>query len=274
MNFMRLHVLLFFIPNSFFYAKWTRFLAPLFPLMILFAVMFVLKLYAWFENKLITSKKFHKENAEILAQTLMLVVVLFISVPGMAYVGIYERPDVRFTASEWVFENIPTGSTILSETANVVDIPVVPPGKDPSQYSRRYYNYISFNSYDLHENPILQEQFREYIKTADYIFVPSRRVFWNHTCARPDEVSSSNVDCIEAGYEFDRWEKLASTYSTLSDYYINLFSGQLGYQKVAEFSSFPKLEFMGYTLYELDDENAEETWAVFDHPVVRVYKRG
>jgi len=42
---------------------------------------------------------------------------------------------------------------------------------------------------------------------------------------------------------------------------------------VAEFNSYPKITLFGKTFIEFPDENAEETWSVFDHPVIRIYKK-
>jgi hypothetical protein len=65
------------------------------------------------------------------------------------------------------------------------------------------------------------------------IIIPSRRVYKNHSKEK---------------------------YPVLGRYYHDLFTGKLGFEKIAEFAT-------------LGDENAEETWTVFDHPTVRIYKR-
>ena len=150
--------------------------------------------------------------------------------PGISYLSIYQKPDVRFQASEWIYNNIQQGSYILSETANVVDIPFEIPGENIN----KNYSVISFNFYDLDGNRQLQEELKQHLKKADYIFVPSRRIFAN--------VKKKDSPVLEK-------------------YYQDLFSGKLGFKKVAEFSS------------GLNDESAEETWTVFDHPVIRIYKR-
>lgn len=105
---------------------------------------------------------------------------------------------------------------------------------------------ISFNFYDLDRDHNLQNELHTYLRKADYIFVPSRRIFKNH---------------------------LQSQYPLLNDYYQKLFSGELGFEKTAEFTSYPRIELFGKTLIEFSDEGAEETWSVFDHPVVRIYRK-
>ena len=86
----------------------------------------------------------------------------------------------------------------------------------------------------MDESPELQLELKDNLEKADYIFVPSRRIFTNH---------------------------LKDKYPLLSGYYKKLFSGESGFEKVIEFSA------------GINDEQAEETWTVFDHPVIRIYKK-
>jgi len=151
--------------------------------------------------------------------------------PGIAYLSIYKNFDVREIATDWINKNINKGSFVLSETANVVDIPIS---------NTNNLNVVSFNFYEIDNDLNLYEELKNNLIRADYIFVPSRRVFTNH----PKEI-----------------------YPKLNQYYEDLFSGKLGFKKVAEISSFPKF------LLTFKDEKAEETWTVFDHPVIRIYKR-
>jgi len=218
--------LLFSLLPSFFFAKWTRFIAPSFPLFSLFALMFLLQMM--------------QRSTKNIKVVIVITAITFISIiPGSAFLSIYSSPDVRLAASQWMYANIPSGSRILSETANVVDIPLPPP-----DFSRNIPQYFveSFDFYNLDSSPELQKKLNELLKQTDYIIIPSRRIFKNHDNA---------------------------SYPLLAAYYRNLFSGSGGFEKVAEFSSYPKLAFMP----SFPDENAEETWTVFDHPVIRIYKK-
>jgi len=175
-------------------------------------------------------------------------------------------------ASEWIFKNIPENSYILSETANVVDIPIISQkSKVKSQkLLEKNLQIISFNFYDLDQNKELQKELEYHLSLADYIFVPSRRIFANYTCFWPE---NRNDFFDKLSYRIDRCYYQQKQLPKLNQYYQNLFSGKLGFIKVAEFSSYPKISFLGKTLIEFPDEEAEETWIVFDHPVIRVYKR-
>jgi len=250
--FLALAFLLYFLPNGLIFAKWTRFLAPVFPVILIFAILFL-------------------EKIKILRLIKFIIVVIAI-LPGIAYLSIYQNPDVRFSASEWILKNIPENSYILSETANVLDIPVISPkSKDKGQkLSEKKLQIISFNFYDLDQNYLLQQQLRFHLSQADYIFVPSRRIFANYSCFWPDK-SIGFFDNFSYLPDFCQYRK--EKFPILNNYYHNLFFGNREFVKVAEFSSYPKISFLGKTLIEFSDERAEETWTVFDHPVIRVYKR-
>ena len=260
-NLMRLVFLVLFIPNAFMYAKWTRFIAPVFPIAVLLGTSFFYNLVKILPN--------------VLAKPLLTIGTLVIIVPGIAYLTIYKTPDVRFVASRWMYENISSSTSILAETANVVDVPIPSDLVDPETVFSTRLHPISFDFYELDNNPDLSEELKTDIYLSPYIFVPSRRIFWNHTCyvAENEEIVRNSYDSVGSGYETDRCNKLNEKYPLLNIYYEALFENQLGYEKVAEFTSFPRIEFFGQTIIEFPDEAAEETWTVFDHPVIRVYKR-
>jgi hypothetical protein len=262
---LRLSFLIYFLPSAFIYAKWTRFMAPVFPVMLIIGVLFLMYITELLVFKL---QETRYKLQKIYLPLYLVSCFLIFCISGLAYLSVYHQPDVRFTASKWIFNNVKNQSYILSETANVVDVPI-PSHKDPvTLYMGKTYQYISFNFYDLEDNPLLQSQLQGHIQQADYIFVPSRRVFRNFTCFR----ENGNVQ-QEIGFYKERCNNLKEKYPTLYQYYEQLFSGRLGFKKVAEFTSYPKISLLGITLLELPDEDAEETWTVFDHPVIRVYQR-
>jgi len=60
---------------------------------------------------------------------------------------------------------------------------------------------------------------------------------------------------------------LPEKYPITSRYYQLLFGGQLGYQKVAQFTSYPSLFGI-----KINDDKSEETFQVYDHPKVMIFK--
>ncbi len=219
-NFLRLSFLIYFLPTVALYAKWTRFMAPAFPLIILIAAITL--------AKTITKKR------------LFYLLLLISVIPGIAFLSVYSHQDVRITASDWIYKNIHKESYILSETANVVDLPL------PINNIYPNYTYISFNFYDLDQSQSLRDELSLHLNNSDYIFVPSRRIVANHQ---------------------------KEDYPVLAEYYEKLFDGKFGFKKIAEFTSYPKISLFGKTLLEFPDEPAEETFTVFDHPVIRIYKK-
>jgi hypothetical protein len=232
-NILRLAFGIYFVPSAFLYAKWARFMAPILPVLSLFGILFLFEVKKW----LTVNHKIH---------IILSLIVIISIIPGIAYLSIYQQPDVRFQASNWIYKHIPGGSHILSETANVVDIPMPSPH---GPITVPQYQVTSFNFYDVDTDPVLQSQLQQEISLSDYIFIPSRRIVANLHC---------DTNC---------------QYPIVANYYQRLFDGSLGFKQVAEFSSYPKISFFGKTLLEFPDEQAEETWTVFDHPVIRIYKR-
>ena len=272
-NFLRVIFLLLFIPQAVVYAKWTRFVSPAFPVLLLFGMVFAYQLFAIIEKKRWGASRVRMGVAGLLLGFAML--------PGIALLRVYIAPDVRYQASEWMFENIEDGAYILAETANVIDLPIVPPGET---IPAKNFTAISFDSYNVDNDYFLQQEFQNHIEQADYIIVPTRRVFANHTCEWPDTQAWSNQKALITIPQYIplpdplnpkdiRCEWLEQEYPILNEYYRDLFSGELGFEPVAEFSSYPAIELFGVTLISFPDERAEETWTVFDHPVVRIYKR-
>jgi hypothetical protein len=262
-NLLRLAFLIGLLPNAFVFTKWTRFVSLVFPLMILMSFMFSVFLYKEIYQRVHTLKK---SKLYVLSIKSLLMLILFISIlPGIAFLSVYRNEDVRFTASEWIYNNVPNGSVILSETANVVDLPIPNPYEIENHiYPDKSYTVIPFNSYDLDSNPDLVTQLQDDINRADYILVPSRRVFANHTCLNNTTTSPL--------LQKTRCQYLEETYPQLNEYYKKLFNGELGFTLVKEFSSYPTISLFGKQILTLPDEMAEETWTVFDHPVIRIYK--
>lgn len=212
----------YFFSQAFLFTKWTRFMTPIFAFFPIFAAVFISQI-----NKMSFPRR--------LKTLLPLLITLGIT-PGLIFSLIYSMPDIRFVASEWIYNNIPSGNQVFFDTGNVIDIPILPPESD---VLKKFPNYnlkrISFDFYHLDQSPDLFPKLIESLVNSDYIFVPSRRIFFNY-------------------------QRFPNKFPKTAKYYQLLFSGQLGFKPVAEFKRFT-------------DENAEETFTVFDHPVIRIYKK-
>ncbi|MFH0936862.1 MAG: glycosyltransferase family 39 protein [Candidatus Daviesbacteria bacterium] len=170
-----------------------------------------------------------------LMRVILTLTILLSIFQGIAFFSIYWRSDSRITASRWISQNIPSSETILNETGNVVDIPF------------EAQKMIVFDFYNLDFNPALKGQLLSDLEKSEYILIPSRRLF------------------MDMG-------RFPNKYPLLSKYYQLLFNGNLGFHQIKELHSYPSFEANGLGI-EFPDERAEETWTVFDHPVIRVFKK-
>lgn len=265
--FLRIAILLSFLPVAFVFAKWTRFIAPVFPLSMLFAVFLILKLSD--EVHL-----FFKKQKTWIPIMIVWIFVFVCCVPGIAYLSVYQREDVRFAASRWMQQNIPENAAILSETANVVDLPILVPGTLDGQWMKQY-RMNSFNFYELDNDPQLPDELSTAIQDADYIVVPSRRIFKNLTCEVGEYYGAASIGSYLPSIK--KCQKLKEMFPLVNYYYHNLFAQseaeRQGISLTQTFTSFPRIELFGKTLVEFPDEEAEESWTVFDHPVIRIYKK-
>jgi len=199
--------LIYFIYQGQLFVKWTRFMSPIF-FMFPFLSIFL----------------FQK-----IKNSLLLYVLIFLSVlPGVYFMRIYFSVDSRIRATNWINKSIPENSQVLSESGNVVNIPL---------FDSKI-NVTNFDFYTLDDTLSSYQELEKIIKKSNFIFVPSRRVFKNQD---------------------------NSSYPLSQRYYRSLFSGELGFFLSNTFSDSNSLF--------LNSENAEETWSVFDNPVVRIYQR-
>gem|GEM_PF-316959 len=248
-NILRFAFLLYFIPSSATFAKWTRFMAPILPLATVMALLFA------YHAATYILKHFSR-----MGKAAVVLAALLAILPGIAFLSVYTEKDVRFRASEWIYANIEEGQAILSETANVIDIPV-PSSSITTRIPQ--YQYTSFNFYEVDQNPALQDRLAQEIGIAGYIFVPSRRVFANLTCvASKGELILPPASC-----------ERATEYPILDTYYRRLLDGSFGFSLKHTETAYPRLSLFGKTIVSFPDESAEETWTVFDHPVIRIYGR-
>ncbi len=165
-----------FVFNSLLFVKWTRFMVPVLPFLVLFIV--------WGLKKLkIKSLKY--------------LLIFLLVLPGVLYMKIYLQPDVRIQAMEWINNNLPQDSVILYEGGNVIDLPGLDRGK---------FETLSLDFYHLDENKQEQAKLEKYLKQADYYLMPSRRLFANHI--RLPESYSYSASFYHKVFVSDKFELL------------------------------------------------------------------
>lgn len=123
----------------------------------------------------------------------------------------------------------------MYEGGNIVDLP----GIDGQKFKT-----VNIDFCHLDEDAQKTEELEKKIKEADYFLSPSRRIFTNYP-------------------------RLPNEFPKTARFYQQLFSGELGFVPIKEFHPFG---FLGELLLG-SDLISEETWTVFDHPTIRLFKK-
>ncbi|MFC1727503.1 ArnT family glycosyltransferase, partial [Patescibacteria group bacterium] len=169
------------------------------------------------------------------AQTLIVLTLVSSMFWALAFFSIYTRKSTRITASQWIYQNIPKQAKILTEHWDD-GLPVSIPPHRASQFQTE-----SLTIYDP-DNPKKALYYSEKLAESDYLIFNSRRLYGT----------------------LMNWPE---RYPITSRYYHLLFQEKLGYRKVAQFTSYPS--FLGLKII---DDRSEETFQVYDHPKVIIFK--
>lgn len=167
---------------------------------------------------------------------LLIFFVIFSSILWtIAFFSIYTRTQTRIAASEWVYHNIPNGAKILTEQwDDGLPIPI-------EQFNPTQYQITPLAMYDA-DNLSKIDYLSSNLSNADYIIFNSKRLYGTLI-------------------------HLTDKYPITSKYYLLLFTGKLGYKEIAEFTSYPSV--LGF---KINDDTSEETFQVYDHPKVTIFK--
>jgi YYY domain-containing protein len=168
------------------------------------------------------------------AKAAVVAVVALAVLWGLAFASIYTRPVTRVTASHWINQNIPAGSAIATEAWDD-DLPLGLPGGHS-------YRTVSLGVVEVDSTQKLA-QMADALDQADYISISSNRAYGSLT-------------------------RVPAAYPMMVRYYDALFAGDLGFRKVATFTSYPGL--LGISV---PDDSAEESFTVYDHPKVMIFQK-
>lgn len=174
-----------------------------------------------------------------LAALLTIVVLGGTGLYALAFTSIYTRTITRIEASRWIYANIPRGSALANEHWDD-SLPLRIDGND-GFYD--WYTDITMENYNGY-SPEKLTMIVDNLTQADYVILSSNRLYGSIP-------------------------RMPLRYPIATRYYHLLFDEQLGFHKVAEFTSYPQL--FGY---ELPDQDADESFSVYDHPNVMIYQKG
>ena len=164
-----------------------------------------------------------------------------------AFTSIYTRPHSRVAASRWIYAHIPRGATLTYEEW---DDPLPVTIDDHSLYEYGFLltkpyaedTLVKYTGY-MNRDGAYQAGLFDQLDQADYIILSSNRVY-------------------------DSATRLPMRYPALTRYYHYLFSGELGFEQVADITSYPTLFGIA-----IPDQSAEEAWSVYDHPRVLIFQK-
>ena len=195
-----------------------------------------------------------------LGLALTIVVVAGAALWAAAMFGIYLRPATRVAASRWVYDHVPAGSILANEHWDW-GLPLPVDGQNP--FNGLYAGFEMAN-YDA-DTPEKRAQLYNWLDRADYISLASNRLYASIS-------------------------RLPERYPLTTAYYRALFAGDLGFELVADYTSYPAigpfrfpdqetpypLQPAAYTAqsqWQLPLPPAEEAFSVYDHPRVLIFKK-
>ncbi len=196
-------------------------------------------LYVLFAASVVVSLK-----RTVLARTVLFVSILSAGLWAIMFTNIYRLPTTRVAASEWIYENIPEGSKIMLEEWDD-PLPLQIPGYETVKYQTEMVGVYG------PDDDKKKDQINRWTGDFDWIVLSSPR-------------AKGSIG------------KLPKEFPQMSKFYRDLDNGSLGFVKAAEFISYPKLDcslFFAHCSLLIDDSSAEESFWVYDHPKVEIYKR-
>ncbi len=215
-------------------ARFVRHTLPLAPFCCLFAAGSVMALY-----RRLASDGVRPQVGRWIGRAVGIVVVGGALLWGAAFLSIYVARDTRLAATDWIYQNVAKGSVLVIEDKNqLLPMPGIGEKSGMGVGSQYKYNVLQVTEQDSAQK---MDDFAAKLAAGDLLVVPNRR--WSAVLP------------------------LLPEFALTGGYYKLLESGQLGYTPVATFASPPRLGPLVWP-----DDSAEETFQVFDHPTVRLYR--
>ena len=223
-------LLAFFIPFFLFMGssavKFMRYMLPLYPLLAIFSALFISRV---------------QPLIKLRVEPLLIVIVIW----PLAFMSIYSNPHPRVVASEWMFKNIPAGSTLAVEHwDDRLPLPIA----DSS-----IYKYFELPLYDA-DTAEKWQMINEKLVNTDYIIIASNRLY-------TPLMKLTDCDILP------QWR----CYPLTAQYYQDLFAEKKGFIKVADFVSYPLFSIFNFQ-FSISDQTSDESFTVYDHPKVMIFK--
>jgi len=222
-------------------AKTQRYLLPAYPFLVLFAAAAIVAMvgWAWRRGRITVPRLDWSIRPPRWCHPGLILPVLMVGSTvfyGIAFTSVYAHTQTRAAASVWIAENVPDGSSIANEYWDL-GLPVGVP-----ELAGHYYDLVQLYPY-ADETPAKLTQMIGTLERTEYIVLSSNRL----------------IGSIP---------RMPWRYPMATRYYEALLSGELGFDMVAHFTSYPELFGI-----EIDDRSAEEALTVYDHPEVMIFRK-
>jgi YYY domain-containing protein len=254
----------YFILTGTFMVKFMRYMLPLLPLFILMGAAGLWQVRDWAFSKLgragvkrpeVRARRsgdavrisdaplVHADGALVLRTALgaLPYLVLALSLAyALSFMGVYAQTHPWIQASRWIYEHVPDGSVIAVEHWDD-HLPLSLP-EDRATPGAHAYQHVELPMYepDSYEKSSLV---RSLLREADYLVFSSNRLY--RTISR-----------------------LPERYPFGAEFYRLFFEEKLGYVREAAFTAYPGL--FGIPIV---DDDADESFTVYDHPKPIVYRK-
>ncbi|NJO81304.1 MAG: tetratricopeptide repeat protein [Blastochloris sp.] len=162
------------------------------------------------------------------------------------FTRIYTEPHSRIEASRWIYDNVPPGSTISSQSWD-----------DPLPLGLEGRNYTLFIGCEMF--PYAEDDFTKYVGVASGCVSGAGLL---------DQLDQVDYLIYSSNRVYDSATRMPMRYPALTRYYHHLFEGNLGFELVADVYSYPTLFGI-----EIPDQIAEEAFSVYDHPRVLIFQK-
>jgi len=231
-----------------FLAKFMRYMVPVTPLWVVFGAGLLMR---WLDGRVEGGENGRIESSSLPAfqpanlflsrlASLAIGVALFGAVIwSLAFAnGVYGTEHPWVTASQWIYDHVPDGSVICAEHWDRE----LPMGLPNQSRSARGYRVTPMPMYE-EDTPDKYALIRSMLTECDYVALSTNRLY----------ASIPN---------------LPERYPMSTRYYDLLFAGKLGFEKVKDFETPPRLGPLVFP-----DQAADESFTVYDHPKPIVFRK-
>ncbi len=170
-------------------------------------------------------------------------ITLIIAVWPISFLHIYSVPNSRNQATAWIYNNIPTGAMIAREHWDDGLPWGGPSGNYPS---------LELPMYEP-DTPEKWQKVNSILNQADYLIIASNRLY-------VPLMRMTNCSVLPPG----------RCYIQTAEYYRELFADQRGFKRIAEFETLPTIPLVNIPI---NDFSADESFTVYDHPKVMIFKK-